>query len=83
MVNDKRNLVRNLLTDDNDARAGASTKVLADDFGLTILAPTPGELPPAAARESRANPSDPEAADRRQIGPGTTGAIQASEESTP
>ncbi len=36
--------VRILLADDNAARAGALTKVLSADPGLTILRPRPGEL---------------------------------------
>jgi response regulator NasT len=42
---DKRNTVlRILLADDDTARAGALTKVLSADSGLTILLPPPGEL---------------------------------------
>jgi len=41
---DKRNPVRILLADDNAARAGALTTLLAADPGLTILRPQPGQL---------------------------------------
>src|SRR6202790_2745486 len=41
---DKQNLaMRILLADDNAARAGALTRVLAADPGLTVLRPRPGE----------------------------------------